>query len=104
MSDSRNRVNSSMYPPLPTSLPPQPHINPMFSSSTSSRVHINPNFTSSNAHSNPAPLYSTSSKHSSKVLLNPKFKVSPTSSPKKPPVPQTQSMHINPKFANRPLP
>jgi len=100
MSSSSNRVNSAMYPP--NTIPPQPHINPMFS--TASRVHINPNFSASNAHPKAAPIYSSSTKHSSKVLLNPKFKASPPTSPKKPPAPSSHSMHINPKFANRPLP
>jgi len=105
MSDSKNRINtSSMYPA--NSIPPQPHINPMFTS-TSSRVHINPNFSSTSTHSSTNPVYSISSKHSSRVLLNPKFKGSPPNSPSKkqgapPPVPK--SMHINPRFANRPLP
>eukprot|EP00092_Neocalanus_flemingeri_P029485 GFUD01032015.1.p1 GENE.GFUD01032015.1~~GFUD01032015.1.p1 ORF type:complete len:839 (-),score=276.56 GFUD01032015.1:49-2565(-) len=109
MSDSHKRLNnSSMFPSTP--LPPQPHINPMFSSA---KVHINPNFTPSNAPSHPTPLYSAtllgstpnaSCKHSSKVLVNPKFKISPPSSPHRPPVPPPHTMHINPKFTNRPLP
>ena len=65
MSSSNKRVNSTMYPP--NTIPPQPHINPMFS--TASRVHINPNFTVSNAHTKATPIYS-----SSKVLLNPKVR------------------------------
>jgi len=99
MSEFRGHHKSSMYPP--TSHNPQPHINPMFSSS--SKVHINPNFSATNTPSIQATPseYSTSSKHASKVLLNPKFKSSPPSSPHKPTQP---SMHINPKFANRPLP
>ena len=70
MSSSNKRVNSTMYPP--STIPPQPHINPMFSSS--SRVHINPNFSVSNAHTKATPIYSSSAKNSSKVLLNPKVR------------------------------
>jgi len=103
MSDSQNRPNSTLFPS--SSIPPQPHINPMFSipSSVNSRVHINPNFTNSYSSTNSG---SNSSVPPSKVLLNPKFKGSPPSSPQKQivPVPSHTTMHINPKFANRPLP
>ena len=72
MSEFRGHHKSSMYPP--TSHNPQPHINPMFSSS--SKVHINPNFSATNTPSIQATPseYSTSSKHASKVLLNPKVR------------------------------
>lgn len=79
-----------------------PHnLNPAFSSS---RVYINPNFSTSTSSHGGAPIYSTSSKQTSKVLLNPKFQKSPTASPSKNSSSQSRTMHINPNFANRPLP